>query len=417
MADWLFDIPGLRRLLPLALAGVFVVAGLGCDEGKGKRRGKRGKRGKRVFTVHLQTVKARTLSDDIVATGTTKPVREMYLSTQVGGSIIRYNVSLGRRVKKGDVLARVSTVGVYGDSRQALATIKRLKADIGQADQELKDTKKLYDQKVLSRKNYDDARYKLIRLQAQRAEARARLGAVGERYVGGVVRAPFGGIIAAQNAELGDYASPGKVLGHLVDMTTLKVMVSLAEVDMVRLEKTMPVRVSFAALGGRVWTGKIVAVAPTADKQTGAFPVEVRIDNRDGKVRGGMAARVVFGGAGIHGVFVPVEAVVRRGGKPVAYVLAVGTDKVRLSVCKVGLARDGLVQVLAGLKIGERLVVSGNTRLRDGSKVRVAGSMARAPKGSGGPRGSGTDGMGSGAASMRATSDSRKPVRGSTSQQ
>ncbi len=370
------------------------MAGLGCDKGKGKRRGKRGKHSKRVFTVHVKPVKAQTLSDDIVATGITKPVREMFLSTQVGGSIIRYNVSLGRKVKKGEVLARVSTVGLFGESRQALATIKRLKADIGQADQELKDTKKLYDQKVLSRKNYDDARYKLIRLQAQRTEARARLGAVGERYAGGVVRAPFGGIIAAQNAELGDYASPGKVLGHLVDMSSLKVMVSLAEVDMVRLGRTMPVRVSFAALGDRVWTGKIVAVAPTADKQTGAFPVEVRIDNRDRKVRGGMAARVIFGGPGIHGVFVPVEAVVRRGGKPVAYVLAAGADRVQLRVCKVGLARDGLVRVLAGLKIGERLVVSGNTRLRDGSKVRVAGSM-------------------------RATSDSSKPAQGggSTTQQ
>jgi len=380
-----------------ALVGVFLVGTSAC--GKGKGRGRKGKRAKRVFTVHLEPVKARTLSNDIVATGITKPVREMFLSTQVGGSIIRFNVSLGRKVKKGEVLAQVSTVGVYGDSRQALATLKRLKADIGQADQELKDTKKLYDQKVLSRKNYDDARYKLIRLQAQRAEARARLGAVGERYVGGVVRAPFAGIIAAQNAELGDYASPGKVLGHLVDMRVIKVMVSLAEVDVVRLGRGRPVTVTFGALGRRVWPGRIIAVAPTADAQTGAFPVEVRIDNADRQLRGGMAARVVFGGPGVHGIFVPVEAVVRRGGKPVAYVLPAGADKVQLRVCKVGLARDGLVQVLSGLKAGERLVVSGNTRLRDGSKVREAGSMRR-------------DDMGSGAGSMRATSDSRKPAMG-----
>ncbi len=397
MTNWLHDMRGLRRWVPLALVAVFVVAGLACGKGKKKGKGRRGMRGKRVFTVHLKTVTAQTLANDIVATGTTKPVREMFLSTQVGGSIIRYNVALGRKVKKGELLAQVSTVGVYGDSRQALATLKRLKADIAQADQELKDTKKLYDQKVLSRKNYDDARYKLMRLQAQRSEAKARLGAVGERYVGGVVRAPFAGIIAAQNAELGDYASPGKVLGHLVDMQTLKVMVSVAEVDVVRIRRKMPVRVSFGAMGKRVWQGRIIAVAPTADVQTGAFPVEVRIDNADRKLRGGMAARVVFGRPGIQGIFVPVEAVVRRGGKPVAYVLPAGGDKVQLRVCTLGLTRDGLVQVLSGLKAGERLVVSGNTRLRDKSKVRVAGAM--------GPAGPKTG-------SMRATSDSRKPAMG-----
>lgn len=400
MTDWQRDMHCWRRLLLWTLVGAFLLGTLSCGKGKSKHRGRRGKRGKRVFTVHVNPVKARTLANDIVATGTTKPVREMFLSTQVGGSIIRYNVSLGRKVKKGELLAQVSTVGVYGESRQVLAALKRLKADIGQADQELRDSKRLYDQKVLSRKNYDDARYKLIRLRAQRSEAKARLGAVGERYVGGVVRAPFAGIIAAQNAELGDYASPGKVLGHLVDMQTIKVMVSLAEVDMVRLKRDMPVRVGFAALGKRVWIGKIIAVAPTADPKTGAFPVEVRIDNADRKIRGGMAARVIFTGPGIHGVFVPVEAVVRRGGKPVAYVLPTGMDKVKLRVCKVGLARDGLVRVLSGLKSGDRLVVSGNTRLRDGSKVREAGSMARGGQGTGGK------------GSMRATSDSRKPAMG-----
>jgi len=405
MTHWLYDMHAWRRLLLWALAGAFLLGTVSCGKGKGKRQGRRGKRDKRIFTVHVSPVQERILANDILATGTTKPAREMFLSTQVGGSIIRYNVSLGRLVKKGELLAQVSTVGVYGDSQQALATLVRLKADIGQADQELRDTKRLYDQKVLSRQNYDDARYKLIRLQAQRAEAKAKLGAVGERYVGGVVRAPFAGIIAAQNAELGDYAAPGKVLGHLVDMRTIKVMVSLAETDMVRLGRAMPVQVSFAALGKRVWRGKIVAVAPTADVQTGAFPVEVRIDNADRRVRGGMAARVVFRRPGIPGIFVPVEAVVRRGGKPVAYVLPAGADKVQLRVCKVGLARDGLVQVLGGLKVGERLVVSGNTRLRDGSKVREAGSMRSGAKGS--------DGKGS----VRATSDSRKPaMAGSTTQ-
>lgn len=358
------------------MAVVLLVAWAGCGKGKGRKGHGGKKKGKRVFTVHLKKVAGRVLTNDIVASGTTRPVREMYISTQVGGSITLLNVALGHKVKKGELLARVSTVGLWGESQQVVADLKRLKADLAQAKQELKDTDKLYKQKIVSRQNYDDARYKLLRLQAQQAQAHARLGSVGERYRGGTVRAPFDGVIAAQNAELGDFAPPGKVIGHLVDMSSIKVSVSLAEVDMVRLDRKMPVTVTFAALGKRVWKGSVLAVAPTADKQTGAFPVEILIDNSDGALRGGMAARAAFHGPGIAGLFVPVESVVQRGGKMVAYVLPPNAEKVELRVCRLGMTRDGLVQVLSGLATGDRLVVSGNTRLRQGSKVKVAGAAA-----------------------------------------
>ena len=350
------------------------VAAVGCG-GKGKGRGGR-KRPPRVFTVHVTPVSARVLPNDIVAKGTTSPLREMSLGTQVSGSITRLKLTLGQKVKKGEVLARMSTVGLYGDSQQAAAEIKRLKADIAQADQELKDTQKLRDQKLVARKDFDDARYKLLRLQAQQSQARARLAQVGERYRGGVITAPFAGVIAAQNVELGDYVSPGKVIGKLVDLSKVKVTVSVAEVDMVRITRKMPVVVTVPALGDRVWPAAIHALAPMADALTGAFPVEILVDNREQILKGGMAAKVVFKGSGIRGIFVPVEAVVKRGGKPVAYVVPPGKQIVELRVCTTGLTRDGLVLVRTGLRIGDRLVVSGNTRLRKGSKIRIAGGLS-----------------------------------------
>ncbi len=395
MLDWLHRARGHAGLTWVLLPLLVLLGVPGCKGGKGRGRGGARKAQGRVQAVHIQTVRQRTIADDILATGVARPLREVSISTQVGGAIVRYEVSLGRVVHKGDLLVRVSTVGLYGESRQAAAAIGRLRTEIRQADQELKDTRRLFEHKLVSRKSLDDARFKLLRLKAQRAEAKARLGGVGERYLGGVFRAPFSGVIAAQSAELGDYAAPGKVLGRLVDLSAVKVVVSLAEVDMVRLLPTMPVEVRFPALGERFWPGKIIAVAPTADSRTGSFPVEVRVLNPEGKLRGGMAARVAFKRPGISGIFVPVEAVVRRGGRPVAYVLPASSDRVKLKVCRVSLLRDGLIRVDSGLRVGDRLVVSGNTRLRDGSRVREVGAVATAR----GPGGDASEG--------RALGDSR----------
>jgi membrane fusion protein (multidrug efflux system) len=352
--------------------------GLGCKDEKQKSG--RSKRKARKFTVQVRTVTPRTLSNDIVAVGTSEPIREVSLTTQVQGSLTTLKVSLGRKVKKGELLARVSTVGLWGESRQVGAELKRLRADLEQAKQELEDTKRLYQQKLVSRKQLDDAKYKKLRLGAQLAQARARLASVGERFRGGTVRAPFAGIIASQGAELGDYVTPGKVIGRLVDLSAVKVTVGLAEVDVVKIRKETRVTVSFPALGEQAHSARILAIAPTADEQTGAFPVEVRVDNRGGALKGGMAARVRFERPGTRGLFVPVEAVVRRGGQPVAFVLREGGEQVEKRTLTLGIRRDGLVQVRAGLAAGDPLVVSGNTRLRDGTKVRRVGAMRPRPR-------------------------------------
>lgn len=366
----------------------------GCGD-QGGHQQRPGGRKPRAFTVHVQPVAEQTLPDDLHASGVARPNREVQLTTQVQGSITFLKVSLGQAVKQGELLARVSTVGLFGDSQQASAEIKRLKTDIEQARQEKKDTEQLFEQKIASRQQLDDSRYKVLRLEAQDAQARAKLAQVGERYRGGTVHAPFGGIIGEQGVELGDYVTPGKVIGRLVDLSSVRVTVGLAEVDLPRISVKTSVTVTFPALGDRVFPGRILAISPTSDKLSGAFPVEIEVSNPTGELRGGMAARAQFLLPGIRGTFVPVEAVVQRSGRDVAYVLGRDRTRVDQRACTVGLTRDGLVQVLTGLSAGDLLVISGNTRLRNGSRVEVAsdrpardpgGTQARASAGASAPR-------------------------------
>ncbi|MFH2006945.1 MAG: efflux RND transporter periplasmic adaptor subunit [bacterium] len=360
--------PSRRRAwLGIVLLGL-VVALPGCGSKKRKKRARR-----QLPVVHVQTVQPSSRSTDIIASGVSAPLHDIALATQVAGVITRFNVYLGRRVKKNELLVRVSTVGLFGQAQAARAQIQQFRTDIRKADRDVLDAKRLYEARVESRKAYEDAKFQLQRLRAQLAQARATLGQIGESYAGGVVHAPFAGVIAQRLVDIGDYVSPGKVIGRLVDLHKVLITAGVSEQDVLHISAQTPLEVTFAATGKRRFAGRIRAIAPTSDPNTGAYPVEIVVDNPQGLIKGGMTARVVFKRPAEQGLFLPVEAVLRRDGQSVVYVLRSDGRHVDRRVVKLDDARDGQVRILSGLPLGQRVVVSGNSRLQHGSQVLVAG--------------------------------------------
>ncbi len=155
-----------------------------------------------VVPIHVTPASETVRSNDIVASGVTAPFRETMLAIQVQGVLTHSTLKLGRRVKKGELLVRVSTVGLYGQARGARAQIKQIKSDLAKAKRDHKDLKRLYEGKVESRKTYEDSRFLLNRLEAQLTGARASLAQIGEQYAGGALRAPFDGIISKKPRRL-----------------------------------------------------------------------------------------------------------------------------------------------------------------------------------------------------------------------
>lgn len=321
--------------------------------------------------VHVDAVAESIRAQHIKASGVTVPRRDAVLASQVRGVVTQLKVKLGQRVKKGAVLARVSTVGLFGQFQGAKATIAQVKTDIALTRRDVRTNKRLMEQGAGTRRAFEDAEFKLRRLTSQLAGARATLAQIGDNYRGGTVRAPFSGVISSKNVEVGDYVNPGQIVGRLVGLDELLITASVAEQDVMRIRKDTRVRLTFPAAGNHTAPGRVHAVAPTAEPSTGAYTIEVIVDNRQGHLKGGMSAQVVFEQAGEAGLFLPNTAVRSRDGRRVVYVLRADRQHVDQRSVTLGAARDGTVRVRSGIRPGDHVVVSGATRLEHGTRVRV----------------------------------------------
>lgn len=176
-----------------------------------------------------------------------------------------------------------------------------------------------------------------------------------------VLRAPFAGVVTAVNINEGELPASGAAI-TLVDPRAIRVDLNVDEVDVTRLQAGQSAEVTFDALPGRRFPGKVVAVAPagTATQGVVTYPVAVTIDPGDATIPAGMTASVTVQVSRQENVLVvPARAVYRQGRQQFVDVMA--GDNVERREVRTGASNDQLVEVVSGLKEGEQVVVRATT--------------------------------------------------------
>ncbi|GBD28211.1 Macrolide export protein MacA [bacterium HR31] len=217
------------------------------------------------------------------------------------------------------------------------------------------------------------------------AQAEAALRQVESLFEERHVRAPISGVVANLSADPGDTVTAATRLLQVVAVSTVEASVAVAESDLGRLRVGMPAVVRVDAFPDRTFTGRVARIAPVVAADTRTATVRVQVPNREGLLRPGMTARLDVTLARRESVLtVPVHAVVSRDGKQVVFVVQDGVARAR--AVQLGLADGTRVEVVGGLRAGERVVVEGQETLRDGVPVRVLeGPAGRRPRSGGRP--------------------------------
>ncbi len=216
--------------------------------------------------------------------------------------------------------------------------------------------------------------------EAERDQARATLDKT-------EVRAPFDGIVVLKDAEVGEVVSPNAVgsqsrgsVATMVDFATLEVQVEVPETNLAAVEIGAPARTSLDAYPEHAYTGRVLRIWPTANRQKATVEVRVGFDAPDERLRPEMGARVVFTpaeapaedatqGQALPRIVIAKGAVVLIDGKTHVFVLE--RDVARLREIVLGDERSGRVVVERGLSDGERIVEAPPDSLQDGERVRV----------------------------------------------
>lgn len=344
-------------LVVLAAGGVGIAKVLSDNKAKNQAQIEVVSKASGVVPVKVYDVQKQTVKLDFVANGNFIPNQDLKFMSEVSGRITSILVKEGSRVAKGQVLARVEDKYLLLDVQTAKDNLDKLKQDKARFENSLKTG-------GVTQSQVDD-----ISLQLRNAET--RLDQAQKRLSDAEIKAPISGTINKKNIELGSFVSPGTALFDIVDVSSLKLVVGVDEKRVVLLQNGSLVDIVVPVFPDKSFNGAISFIASKADASLN-FPVEIKVANGQGNlIKAGMYANATFRFKEEAPILsVPRSAFVGSVNSQQVYVL--NPDKT-VSIRKVtpGSIFGQTVEILQGLEEGEKVVVSGQINLNDGTEVEV----------------------------------------------
>lgn len=305
--------------------------------------------------------------EELQAVGTLRSNQSVLLRTEVTGRVEKIGFRDGAAVKQGQLL-----IGL--DAALNEAEVAQAKAELELAKANLKRTADLASKNFVSGSAQDTAESNVQVLAARLQLAQARLAKMR-------VLAPFDGVVGIRAVSVGDVVRDGTDLVNVEDISRLKVDFRLPERAFTQLKAGLPIEVTADALPGVTYRGRIDAINPRIDAAGRSLEVRAELPNTDSRLRPGMFARVRVVVADRPSAYlVPEEAIVPQGDS--FFVFRVVDGLARRVPVKLGVRREGQVELLDNVKAGDRIVTAGVRVQRDGQPVRVLephGAVGGAP--------------------------------------
>ena len=305
-------------------------------------------------SVRAAVVGKQDLSTAFTANGTFLPVTRAQVSAELGGQVEAIYVEEGDVVKPGQVIANLT-----GDKTDV--SLNNAKANLETAVSALARYEAAFKTGGITELQLDQAKLQVANAQAQYKSAELNSGDTR-------IRSKVGGIVNKKLVEVGTVIGPGTGIIEVVDITSLKLKVEVDEMLVSRLSVGEEVKIK-PSVGQETFSGKISFIAPASNGAL-KFPVEITMDNQQGKLRAGMYATASFSGPDKRtALTLHREAFV--GSLSDKLVFVVRQDTALLTEIQTGENFGDRIEVLGGLKEGDVVVTSGQINLKDKTPVRI----------------------------------------------
>lgn len=337
----------LATTLAIGLAALLAACG-GKDEGKG-----RGGAGGPPAVVTTTVLAPSAWSDAIEAIGTTTARESVTLTAKVSETVREVRFDSGQRVRAGQVLVTLTQGAQAAGLEEAAASYREANA--------------LYErQRALGARQLVSA----SQLDAQRAArdaAKGRLDLIRAQAGDRVITAPFDGVLGLRQVSPGSLVTPGTVITTVDDASSLHLDFSVPESQLAALSVGQPVQARSDAFPGETFAGAIASVGSRVDPGSRALAARAEIPNPDGRLRPGMLLRVSLALPARTTLQLPELSLQQVGQQ--AFVFRVAGDKVEQVPVRIGARRPGWVEILDGVKAGDKVVVEGIVKLKPGARI------------------------------------------------
>jgi RND family efflux transporter MFP subunit len=184
------------------------------------------------------------------------------------------------------------------------------------------------------------------------------------------LRSPINGVVTARNYDNGNVFAQQPIL-TIQQLNPLKAILNISESNFAKVKIGMPVDLRLSVYEDETFSGKVSLIYPIIDATTHTFGVEVSISNRDLKVRPGMFARVTLNFGSQEKVVLPDVAIQKQSGSNDKYVYTVENGAASYRKVELGQRLGDQYEILSGISAGQEVVIAGQARLIDGTKVEI----------------------------------------------
>ncbi|TNJ11192.1 efflux RND transporter periplasmic adaptor subunit [Aeromonas veronii] len=328
------------------------------------------------FPVTAMVTKAQDWVPTIEAIGFIEPNQGVTLSTELAGTIDAITFESGKPVKADQLLLSL-------DSTVERANLRASQAKLPAAKAKFDRFQNLYKTSSISKEQLDEAEAAYRSLEADIESLKATIA---RREV----RAPFSGVVGLRNVFLGQYLQPGTDIVRLEDTSVMRLRFTVPQTDISKIKLGQTIKINVDAYPQTQFDGHITAIEPAVNFQSGLIQVQADIPNNDGQLRSGMFARASIILPTVKDqIVIPQTAISFTLYGQNVYVLKEGeeTDKegnkvkvlrAKQVVVKAGERRGNDVHVLSGIQAGDQIVLSGQVRLSNETKVHVVENDALA---------------------------------------
>nr|WP_261368186.1 efflux RND transporter periplasmic adaptor subunit [Pseudosulfitobacter koreense] len=305
--------------------------------------------------VGVTSPQMRSIEDAVSAVGTLRPVRAVDIVPNVAGRVSDVLVTSGQKVSAGDLLIAL-------DDRAARAALAEAQATLNETEQEYSRYRQLEDSNAAAEARLEEARGAFRRAEAAVMMAEANLE---DR----TVTAPFAGTLGVIDTEPGSFLNGNQAVTRLADLSAVEVSATLPERYFRQVRPGQTLEITTPSYPNATFEGQVTLRAPEIDLGTRSFEIRAEIDNDDGRLVGGMFARVRLVLDTYEGMTLSEDAIISEGMAVYVYTVADGTAE-RTEI-EIGTTRGTMTEVREGLEIDDRIVVAGWDQLTDGAPVAV----------------------------------------------
>lgn len=343
-----------NRIYATALLALFAATGTGCGIGKASDTDSTAAADFAPLPVLVASPETADIFAMYETTATIASDAEAPILARVEGQVTEILVEEGDTVSTGQILARL-------DGKRLRFQMQKAKADLEKATREYERSISLHERGLVSAASFDDLQYDL---QAMRASFDIKT--LNYNYT--AIRSTISGIVSSRDIKVGTNVNVGQLAFTVTDTSRLVAYLSIPQTELSKFSSGHAVAVRVDSMPDAEYGATIARISPTIDPRTGTFRATAYLDNQDSELAPGMFGRFTIAyEKHLDTLIIPIAAAVQEDNEIIVFVVQDGAA-VRREI-QVGIRSNGVLEVLSGLDLDDIIIITGQSGLRDGSRV------------------------------------------------